>query len=314
MLTVQTVTKRFGEHIAVHRVSFEVRQGDAFGLLGPNGAGKSTTISMITGLITTDEGDISLQGHSIKQDPNYLKRRIGLVPQNIALYETLTARENLEFWGTIYGLSGSRLRDATQWCLKLAGLTDNARQPVKQYSGGMKRRLNIAVGLIHRPELLIMDEPTVGIDPQSRNHILETVQTLVRDGMTIIYTSHYMEEVQQLCKRLAVIDKGHVIAAGSLHDVLELAGSSTTITLHATGDVHTVASELRQDLSLEQVQSHESTLTLLAANASSAVSKAVLALSRHNLQPTGIHVQEPNLEAAFLKLTGRQLRDEGESA
>lgn len=314
MLSVQQLTKRFAQKIAVNHVSFDIQQGDAFGLLGPNGAGKSTTISLIAGLLSADGGDVLLHGHSIHKEPNYIKRRIGLVPQNIALYEHLTARENLQFWGTVYGVSGAKLHDAVEWCLQVARLKEHAKQKVKEYSGGMKRRLNIAVAMVHRPEMLIMDEPTVGIDPQSRNHILETVRLLVDGGMTVLYTSHYMEEVQNLCKRLAIVDRGEIIAYGTLNDVRQLAGSYATITIEAGGDVLGTAAELRQDLLLRQVHSDDRTLTILATDAAAAVSKAVLALSRHHLQPTRIQVQEPNLEAAFLHLTGRQLRDEGESA
>ncbi len=313
MLSVQGLTKRFGKQTAVNHVSFEVSPGDSFGLLGPNGAGKSTTISMMVGLIAPDDGDVSLHGKSIKTHATYIKRKIGLVPQTIAVYGHLSARENLEFWGTVYGMHGQKLRDNVDWCLRLAGLADNARQRVDQYSGGMKRRLNIAVGLVHRPEILVMDEPTVGIDPQSRNHILETVKGLVDEGMTVIYTSHYMEEVQFLCKRLAIIDHGDVIAYGSLNDVRQLAGSHATVRMEVSGEAEAVAEELRQDLMLRQIVVAGQTLSLQSTDAAQAVSKAVLALSRHNLHPTRIDVQEPNLEAAFLHLTGRQLRDASET-
>ncbi|MCL6633605.1 MAG: ABC transporter ATP-binding protein [Alicyclobacillus herbarius] len=250
MLEVVRLTKKFGAHKAVDGVSFSVQPGDAFGLLGPNGAGKSTTISMISGLLVPDDGEVLLDGRSLRKNPRYLKQRIGLVPQSIALYEHLTAEENLKFWGTIYGLYGARLADNVNWCLKVAGLESHRKEQVKKFSGGMQRRLNIAVGMIHRPEILIMDEPTVGIDPQSRNHILETVRELNQDGMAIIYTSHYEE------------------------------------------------------------------LLLQTQDAASGVARAVGILRGFQLQPASIEIQEPNLEAAFLHLTGRQLRDgrEGVSA
>ncbi|MFD1677864.1 ABC transporter ATP-binding protein [Alicyclobacillus fodiniaquatilis] len=309
MLEVKHLAKHFGEKAAVKNVSFQVNQGDAFGLLGPNGAGKSTTISMITGLLSPDEGEISMHGKTMRKHPKFLKQRIGLVPQTIALYDMMNARENLEFWGTVYGITGSALKDNVNWCLQVAGLEDNSKQLVKKYSGGMQRRLNIAVGMIHRPEVLIMDEPTVGIDPQSRNHILETVKNLNRQGVTIIYTSHYMEEVQFLCERLAIMDHGQVIAYGDLNDVRQLAGTLATITIDTQGDLTALVAELQQDLSLKQVQNKEGALVMQSTNAASAVSKAVLAMSRHGLQPTKINVEEPNLESAFLHLTGRQLRD-----
>lgn len=312
MLEIIRLTKKFGAQKAVDAVSFSVQAGDAFGLLGPNGAGKSTTISMMSGLLVPDDGEVLLNGRSLRRDARYVKQRIGLVPQSIALYNHLTAEENLKFWGTVYGLSGSHLAENIEWCLKVAGLESHRRQQVSKFSGGMQRRLNIAVGMIHRPEILIMDEPTVGIDPQSRNHILETVHQLNRDGMAIIYTSHYMEEVQYLCKRLAIMDHGQMIAYGHLDDVRQLAGTVSTIRMTVKGDLTPVASALRNDLSYQTVQVTGEELLLQALDAATGVAKAVSVLAGHNLQPTSIEIQEPNLEAAFLHLTGRQLRDSGE--
>lgn len=312
MLEVQNLTKRFGEKTAVNNVSFQVHPGDAFGLLGPNGAGKSTTISMIAALLSPDSGEVLLDGHSIKRDERYVKERIGLVPQTIALYDHMTAEENLQFWGTVYGLTGSKLKDNIDWCLQVAGLAEHRKQIVKKYSGGMQRRLNIAVGMVHRPQVLIMDEPTVGIDPQSRNHILETVKQLNSDGTTVIYTSHYMEEVQFLCKRLAIMDQGKMIAYGNLDDVKQVAGTLATIGMAVSGDATSAAEMLRQDMSLQQVTVVDGKIVFQAAEAANAVAKAVMALSKLDVQPAGISIEEPNLEAAFLHLTGRQLRDEEE--
>ena len=314
MLEVEHLTKRFGSHTAVQNVSFQVQQGDAFGLLGPNGAGKSTTISLITGLLQSNEGEVRLHGVSLAKNPRYLKQRIGLVPQTIALYESLTARENLEFWGTVYGVRGATLRDNIDWCLDVAGLKEYERQTVKKFSGGMKRRLNIAVGMIHRPEILIMDEPTVGIDPQSRNHILETVRDLNRGGITIIYTSHYMEEVQYLCTRLAIMDHGRMIAYGSLDDVRQLAGSLTTLRLQVSADAAAAVEEMRQDPVFRHVEGDYGTVLVQTTDTAGGLSKAVTILGSHGIQPLGIDIREPNLESAFLHLTGRQLRDADEGA
>jgi ABC-2 type transport system ATP-binding protein len=316
MLDVQSLYKRFGTHTAVQHISFQVAEGDSFGLLGPNGAGKSTTISMICGLLEPDEGQVWLDGMSLKQNPQAVKRRIGLVPQNIAVYDNLTPRENLEFWGSIYGIGGSELKDNIEWCLKIAGLKEYEKQLTRTFSGGMKRRLNIAIGMIHRPKLLIMDEPTVGIDPQSRNHILETVRTLTQEGMTVIYTSHYMEEVEYLCTRLAIMDHGQIIAYGQLEDVRQLAGSLTNVTIETNADISHLLLMLQQDLSLKQIQVKGNVLTFASADAAAAVGKILTEMARQNIQPTRIDVQEPSLETAFLHLTGRQLRDskEGESA
>lgn len=314
MLEVHQLSKSFGANTAVKGVSFQVHPGDAFGLLGPNGAGKSTTISMMTGLLKPDAGDVVLNGQSIDKHPRYVKQRIGLVPQSIALYDHLSADENLRFWGNIYGVTGNRLRDNIEWCLQVAGLKEYRKQIVKKYSGGMMRRLNIAVGMIHRPEVLIMDEPTVGIDPQSRNHILETIQGLNRDGMTVIYTSHYMEEVEYLCSRLAIMDHGQMIAYGALGDVRKLAGALSTITIEVDNDITAAVETLRQDPSFQQVNVVGQRLTLQVQDAGTGISKAVSILNRHEVQPLRIDIQQPNLESTFLHLTGRQLRDTEASA
>lgn len=312
MLEIQGLIKKFADYTAVNNVSFQVQQGDSFGLLGPNGAGKSTTISMISGLLRPDSGDVLLHGHNLRTDEKYVKQRIGLVPQSIALYENLSAKENLEFWGSVYGVQGRQLKDNIEWCLKIAGLTEHQNQAVKGYSGGMKRRLNIAVGMIHRPEVLIMDEPTVGIDPQSRNHILETVRLLNQEGMTVIYTSHYMEEVQFLCKRLAIMDHGQLIAYGHIDDVRQLAGSLASVTIETSDEVVELAPRLALDGALKQLNATGSTIEFRSQDAAAAVSRVLVLMSENGLQPTRIEVEEPSLETAFLHLTGRQLRDESE--
>lgn len=310
MLEVKSLRKKFAQNVAVDDVSFQVRPGDAFGLLGPNGAGKSTTISMIAGLLIPDQGEVVLDGHTLRHNARYVKRNIGLVPQSIALYEHLTAEENLRYWGKVYGVSSTTLTDNLKWCLQVAGLTEYRQQRVSRFSGGMQRRLNIAVGMIHRPKILIMDEPTVGIDPQSRNHILETVRQLNEDGMTVVYTSHYMEEVEFLCRRLAIMDGGELIAYGDLDDVRQLAGAKSTVTLEVDGDIRSVVEELRHDDTFENVQGEGTGLVFQAQDAGRAVSRAVTVLSGNGVLLQRIDVQQPNLETAFLHLTGRQLRDD----
>ncbi len=215
MLVIDHITKSFGKKEIIKNVSFEVKKGETFGLLGPNGAGKSTTISMICGLISYDSGDIKVGGKSVKEYPLEAKKKIGIVPQDIALYPTLSAKENLVFWGKMYGLNGKIAKERAEEVLAYVGLQDRGKDKIETFSGGMKRRINIGATLMHEPELLIMDEPTVGIDPQSRNHILETVKKLNEKGMTVIYTSHYMEEVEYLCERIAIVDHGKVIALGT---------------------------------------------------------------------------------------------------
>jgi ABC-2 type transport system ATP-binding protein len=213
-IQVENLDKRFDDIHAVDNISFNVQQGEIFSLLGPNGAGKSTTISMISGLLSPDEGDASILGHSITQHGADAKACIGIVPQEIALYEDLTARENMEFWGKMYGLRGQELRQRVDEVLQMIGLTERQKDRIEKYSGGMKRRVNIGVALLHKPAVIIMDEPTVGIDPQSRRHILDGVKELQAEGATILYTTHYMEEAQELSDHIAIMDNGQIMASG----------------------------------------------------------------------------------------------------
>jgi ABC-2 type transport system ATP-binding protein len=231
IVTVDTLVKRFGDTTAVDGVSFGIHDGEIFGLLGPNGAGKTTIISMIDCLLAPTEGDVTVDGASVRSDATRVKRAIGVVPQDIALYPTLSAIENLRFWGRMYGLTGRLLDERTDEALELAGLADRAKERIEKYSGGMKRRINIAAGVMHHPRVLLMDEPTVGIDPQSRNHILETVKELNRRGMTVLYTSHYMEEVEFLCDRVAIVDHGRVIALGTIDELKRLVGDENVVTV-----------------------------------------------------------------------------------
>lgn len=225
MLQVKNLVKQFGQNEVVRGLTFAVARGESFGLLGPNGAGKSTTIAMICGLLTPTQGEIRVGGLDARQESMKVRQMMGVVPQEIALYPTLSARENLTFWGQMYGLQGRELAQRVDEALEIVSLTDRQKERIDKYSGGMKRRINIAASLLHRPELLIMDEPTVGIDPQSRNNILETVRRLNGElGMTVIYTSHYMEEVEYICERVGIIDQGRLIALGSLDEVRSLAG------------------------------------------------------------------------------------------
>lgn len=314
VLEARSLSKSYGNKRAVEDVSLTAEPGDALGLLGPNGAGKSTTILMLVGLLEPDEGDVWLDGRSIRQDPRYFRQHIGLVPQRIALYERLTAEENLRFWGRVYGLTGKALAAQVEWCLELAGLTEHRRERVAHFSAGMQRRLNVAVGLVHRPKLLIMDEPTVGIDPQSRGHILDTVRRLNAEGMTVLYTSHYMEEVEYLCRRVAILDHGQVIAYGSIDDVRRLAGALSTVRLTLPEVPEDALAALRQNLTLRNVVADGNTVLFQTQEAGPAIARAVQVLADHGLHPARIDVDEPNLEAAFLHLTGRRLRDGGEEA
>jgi ABC-2 type transport system ATP-binding protein len=225
ILEAENLVKKYGDATAVSGISFEVEEGEVFGLLGPNGAGKTTTISMLTGVLEPTSGTARIGGHDILAEPQAVKRMNGLVPQDLALYPTLSARTNLQFFGRIYGLRGKALRERVDDVLEIVALTDRADDPIEKYSGGMKRRVNIAAGLVHQPRLLFLDEPTVGVDPQSRNHIFESVQRLNRDrGMSIIYTSHYMEEVELLCNRVAIVDQGRIIALDTIRNLIAMLG------------------------------------------------------------------------------------------
>lgn len=308
MLQVKNLVKRFGDTEAVRSISFEVGEGEAFGLLGPNGAGKSTTISMICGLLQPTSGEIRVAGIDALQNTAAAKRVMGVVPQDIALYPTLSARENLSFWGAMYGLSGRELATRVAEALEIVGLTDRQKERIDTYSGGMKRRINIAASLLHRPRLLIMDEPTVGIDPQSRNNILETVRLLNRErGTTVIYTSHYMEEVEFLCDRVGIIDHGQLIAEGSLAEVRQLAGEETTIRLRVPTPTAEMAAALQDVSGVRSVRLEETALVALVSSSAETLPGLMAAAGGFRIQ--GLEVEEPNLESVFLHLTGRGLRD-----
>lgn len=310
ILQVTEIAKRFGTKQAVDGVSFAVERGESFGLLGPNGAGKSTTIAMISGLIPADRGEIHVGGVNILAKPGVARRAMGVVPQDIALYPTLSARENLNFWGAMYGLSGRDLATRVDEALEIVSLSDRQKDRIQTYSGGMKRRINIAASLLHQPALLIMDEPTVGIDPQSRNHILETIQRLNREkGMTVLYTSHYMEEVEYLCTRLAIIDHGKVIAQGNLDEVRQVAGSATTVRLRVSEPDEQLVAMIGSVPGVQQAKAEGDEILALVEDTAETLAPLVTAITSVNKRVVGIDVNEPNLESVFLHLTGRALRD-----
>lgn len=310
MLVIDHITKSFGKKEIIKNVSFEVKKGETFGLLGPNGAGKSTTISMICGLISYDSGDIKVSGKSVKEYPLEAKKKIGIVPQDIALYPTLSAKDNLVFWGKMYGLNGRVAKERAEKVLAYVGLQDRGKDKIETFSGGMKRRINIGAALMHEPELLIMDEPTVGIDPQSRNHILETVKKLNEKGMTVIYTSHYMEEVEYLCERIAIVDHGKVIALGTKRELCNRLADGFIVRLQ----LNRYSTELLQKLKalpvVERIIFDEDNSTIdIGLNGGEAIGTVVSVVVENNAQILKLEVQEPNLEALFLQLTGRSLRD-----
>jgi ABC-2 type transport system ATP-binding protein len=342
-IVVEELTKAFGDLQAVRGVSFEVERGEIFSLLGPNGAGKSTTISMLACLLAPDGGDARVMGHSIRKECMGVKEAIGLVPQEIALYEDLPARDNLDFWGKMYGLRGEALAKRVDEVLALIGLTDRQKEKVGKYSGGMKRRLNIGVALLHKPPVLILDEPTVGIDPQSRRNILDGVKDLNREGTTVLYTTHYMEEAQELSDHIAIMDQGEVIAYGTHQELVQIVGELDRLDLllgTAPGkalDLEPLLARWRAIEGVRQVflpqqeagagaaepgsaapaaQGHEAAaplegthVVLLAEDSNVALPPIFETAVAAGTRITSVQIQEPNLETVFLHLTGRALRD-----
>jgi len=309
MLSVKNLYKNYNDVKAVDGISFEVKKGEVFGLLGPNGAGKSTTISMISTLFQPTNGEVFFKDRNIFDNLSEIRQNLGVVPQDIALYPTLTGYENLTFWGNIYGLKGSELKKRINEVSDIIGLNGRIKDRVDKYSGGMKRRLNIGAALLHNPELLIMDEPTVGIDPQSRNHILDTVRELNKRGMTIIYTSHYMEEVEYLCSRVCIMDQGKIIATGTQQELVELVNGKTQINIKLNKHEDSLLEILREIDGVNDVTIIEDVITLYGENADMLIADIIAKLTSNGGRIESVDVKKPNLEAVFLKLTGKALRD-----
>jgi ABC-2 type transport system ATP-binding protein len=308
-IEVLDLQKTFGENHAVQGVSFDVKQGEIFSLLGPNGAGKTTTISMLSCLLRPNAGDARVMGHSIRTDPTGVKSALGVVPQDIALYEDLTARENLTFWGKMYGLRGSKLKLRVDEVLDVIGLRDRANERVGKYSGGMKRRVNIGVALLHKPKVIYMDEPTVGIDPQSRRNILDSVVMLKDEGMTVLYTTHYMEEAQELSDHIGIMDHGKLIACGTNDELVKLVGQQTRIDLTLNGDGTNVMKLWQEIEGVSRVSTEDGLVTVLVTDSNQALPHLFEAAAQFSVRITSVDIREPNLEAVFLHLTGRALRD-----
>lgn len=318
ILTTNNLQKQFGNFQAVKGISFSVLKGEIFSLLGPNGAGKTTTISMLSCLIEPTAGSATVSGYTIPQDSLRVRQVIGVVPQEIALYDTLSAQQNLIFWGRMYGLSGKELDRRIDEVLEQVNLRDRAKDRVATFSGGMKRRINIAAGLLHRPQLLFMDEPTVGIDPQSRRRILDMVKELRDQGMTILYTTHYMEEAEELSDRVGIIDQGELIALGTQKELTQLVDEQETLRLHlaeealvsVNGDGSSGLTAAFSGLpGVMHTTVTDSQIILNVHNAGEALPAVIQRANAHDLRIRSVDIQEPNLEAVFLHLTGRALRD-----
>lgn len=297
--------------VAVKEVSFEIPRGEIFSLLGPNGAGKTTTVSMLSGLLMPTSGDVLIDGRSIRKDLLRAKGLIGVVPDEIALYRSISGHENLVFWGKMYGLSGDRLKRRIAAVLEIVELTDRARDKVEAFSGGMKRRLNIAVGLLHEPQILFMDEPTVGIDPQSRRRILDTIKELNQQGLTVLYTTHYMEEAAELSHRIGIMDHGELIALGTGAELRQLVDNFCTIKLQLVTDKSSEESAKALALlpGIDRAYGQNGYVILQAQNANLLLPDLVAYANADGRSIKSLEIQEPNLEAVFLHLTGRGLRD-----
>jgi ABC-2 type transport system ATP-binding protein len=306
---VQELRKQYGDLVAVNDVSFTAKPGSIFGLLGPNGAGKTTTIACISGLLRPGAGRITILGHDVVTDGAASRRELGVVPQELALYEDLSARENLDYWGAAYGMGGAQLKQRVAEVLEIVGLSDRAKEPVSKFSGGMKRRLNFACGIVHRPRALLLDEPTVGVDPQSRVKLLDLVREQARDGTCVIYTTHYMEEAESLCDQLAIIDLGKIIAEGSLPDLRAMLGERDLLRLTGSFDPTAIPTALASLTDLELVQVEEESLTLATPLASQKLSQIFQALGEADAVVRETTLSQPNLESLFIKLTGKELRE-----
>lgn len=309
VLTVEKLVRRFDELLAVDGVSFTVSEGETYGLLGPNGAGKTTTISMIAGLLKPDSGAVTVMGRAMSAAAKETRQEVGLVPQELALYPDLTGEENLRFFGRLYGLGGEALKARISEVLAVVGLDTRRSDKTGEYSGGMKRRLNIAIGLLHRPKLLILDEPTVGVDPQSRNSILESVEQLAGEGISVLYTTHYMEEAERLCDRVGIIDDGRLVAEGTRRQLVTQIGELDRVELRGRENLTEAAEEMRSVDGVVEVGVSEQALTVLTREASAALPALMAAAANAGMSLTGVDIQEPDLEAVFLHLTGKALRD-----
>lgn len=309
MIEVQDLRKTYGSVVAVDGASFHARAGEVFGLLGPNGAGKTTTIHCISGLLTPSAGRVRVDGHDVVREGKAARASIGVAPQELAIYEDLTAAENLEYWGGVQGMRGAELKRRVGETLEIFGLQDRAKEPVKRFSGGLKRRLNFACAIVHRPKVLLLDEPTVGVDPQSRIRLLELIRQQAREGVCVLYTTHYMEEAEALCDRLAILDHGRLIAQGTLDELRAMLGERELLTLKGSWDERKLREALERLEGIEVLQMGAAEVTLAAADGSSRLPKVLALLEEAGAEIRGVTLRQPSLESLFIRLTGKELRE-----
>ncbi|CAH1200604.1 Linearmycin resistance ATP-binding protein LnrL [Paenibacillus plantiphilus] len=309
LVHIDQALKKYGNKTVVDHLNLTVGSGEIFGLLGPNGAGKTTTIKMMCGLVSPNSGDIRIADKSIIKQPDEVKRLIGVVPQDIAIFSNLTAKENVTFFGKLYGLKGDLLRKRVEEALEFVSLHDRQNDRPGAFSGGMKRRLNIACAITHRPLLIIMDEPTVGIDPHSRNHILESVKQLNREGASIIYTSHYMEEISAICSKIAIMDYGRLVAMGTKEELRQKIAGTEKIVLEIKSMNSEATLELAKHPHIKNVEAKDDKLEITVPSAQSYIQDIIFILTKHQVAIKGLSIEEPDLEKMFLSLTGQELRD-----
>ena len=309
MIDVRDLRKTYGELVAVDGVSFTAEHGSIFGLLGPNGAGKSTTIGCISGLLQPTGGRVSVLGHDVTRDGRAARKNLGIVPQELALYGELSATDNLSYWGAAYGLRGSELKGRVGAVLELTGLLDRAKEPVKKFSGGMQRRLNFGCGIVHQPKVLLLDEPTVGVDPQSRVRLLDLVREQVANGTCVLYTTHYMEEAQALCDQIGIIDQGKLLALGTLDELRGMMGERDILRLTGRFDPERARTAMSQLDQADVVNADEGSLMLAVQGASRMLPAIFSALSDAGAEILETTLTQPSLESLFIKLTGRELRE-----
>lgn len=309
IVKIKELVKKFGDLIAVDSINLEIEEGEIYGLLGPNGAGKSTTINIMAGLLDLDKGSIEILEKDICKNSAYVKQNIGIVPQDIAIYEDLTACENIKFFASLYNIRGEELKKRTEEALEFVGLSDRAKSFPSEFSGGMKRRLNIACAIAHRPKLIIMDEPTVGIDPQSRNHILQSVKKLNEMGCTIIYTSHYMEEIEEICTKISIIDHGKVIAEGSKEELKAIITNTNTVFITVNSTLQVDEEEIKHINGVTSTEIKDNIVKINSAKEINNLDKIILYFTEKNIAIKNVESKIPDLETVFLTLTGRKLRD-----